>query len=159
MTGHPRAPKVSGTLVSHMNLLPLGAEEPSDRFKAVDEFLHMEGAHSFFIGSRLSFEYGMQIGVFRRGIRLIPVTPEEETIYQPWILQDNKEVFREGRSRLPVSEATIDDLRQAHDPAVHIYDTLEQIRLETYPRLPHEPKLLENALGAYVVILASIHSS
>lgn len=157
MLQHPRAPKSSPTLLGRMDLHILKPGDEETRFSKADSFLKREGAQRFFVGARLSFQNTMHIGVFRQAVRLIPVYAEEAHVYQPWVAQSSEQIYKAGNERYGLSDERIARLREAQDPAIHIYDMLEAIRLTEYSQLPREPELLEHALGAYGVILASIH--
>ena len=142
-----------------LSLRSLGGELSAERFSNCDMFLRHQGAHQFFRTGRLSPECEIQVGVFKKGLQLVRLDPTEKRLYEPWQASTRAEILTRAQDSLGIGVDDVQKLRQVGDPAIHIMDRLEELRMTDYQDVAQDMHVYELVGKAYSLILSSIHGS
>ncbi len=137
----------------------ISGELTAERFTRCDSFLTNEGAHQFYKSGRLSPDGGMQVGVFRRALQHIRMTPSERTFYEGWRDQGREQILNLALQNQPVSAERIEELRVHGDIAIHIMDTLKSLQTTLYPEIVKDINLRDISERSMEAVIRSIHGS
>jgi hypothetical protein len=131
-------------------------EGDSARFAQADEQAKKE-AHLFYKSSRLSLTYEMPFLAVRRVLHKVRFKPEELDTYQPWIELNPYQAAVRGTVLLNAPRPSIEVLEANDDPLVHVFDSLERVRVSEYRQYHLDLNLMERSRHVFQLLCASIH--
>ncbi|MCW1907741.1 MAG: hypothetical protein KIH63_000170 [Candidatus Saccharibacteria bacterium] len=148
--------RIGGEISALASIDDVSAEIVTRRLPYAPQILEEEAGVFFGVG-RLSQNYTVHAGVFRRLLPGVDMTPEEWPVYHDWLEVNAFVAMEDPRSQLSLSAREIEALRTAEDPAILVADALHDTYKGLHPDSQNDVRLWEKANHGIDLVLASIH--